>query len=104
MQSITVKWNGIRYTADRPNWDGGRVYMADEVDTEIQKLRKRILNLKNGTKGIPAFKSNSPLCPTCGYRIEHGYCFDCDRYCGCSFDPESLNDYCDKHRPNFSNS
>lgn len=38
-------------------------------------------------------------CELCNSLIEHGYCEDCGRCCGCSFNPESLNDYCTYHRP-----
>jgi hypothetical protein len=29
----------------------------------------------------------------------HGVCRLCKEYCGCSFDPTSMNDYCSFHRP-----
>ena len=38
-------------------------------------------------------------CPFCGKPSDHGYCKQCEEYCGCSFDPTSLNDYCSYHRP-----
>ena len=38
-------------------------------------------------------------CLNCGDLLVHGYCERCKKYCGCSFDPTSLNDYCEAHRP-----
>ena len=41
-------------------------------------------------------------CPHCRESmgaLAHGFCSRCEKYCGCSFNPESLNDYCDTHRP-----
>lgn len=44
-------------------------------------------------------------CPTCGaqmYQWDHGICSKCKEYCGCSFMPTSMSDYCTKHRPRFT--
>lgn len=31
--------------------------------------------------------------------LAHGYCAHCGKFCGCSYNPESLSDYCAAHRP-----
>lgn len=41
-------------------------------------------------------------CPHCHRDMGssfHGICQECGRYCGCSFNPESMNDYCRNHNP-----
>lgn len=41
-------------------------------------------------------------CPHCNgdmTPMNHGICPECKGYCGCSFSPESLNDYCETHKP-----
>jgi hypothetical protein len=41
-------------------------------------------------------------CPTCRAvmdYMDHGFCSDCKKYCGCSFSPTSMSDYCHAHRP-----
>ena len=41
-------------------------------------------------------------CPHCGARmdyLDHGKCSQCFKYCGCSFSPTSMSDYCEAHRP-----
>jgi hypothetical protein len=48
------------------------------------------------------FKIESGTCPHCGEYMgsfNHGVCGKCKKYCGCSFDPCSMNDYCQAHRP-----
>lgn len=41
------------------------------------------------------------LCPSCGVSMawDHGTCHACGAGCGCSFNPTSMADYCDSHRP-----
>lgn len=44
-------------------------------------------------------------CPHCHEDMgfcSHGVCEYCKRYCGCSFDPTSSNDYCSFHRPGYT--
>jgi hypothetical protein len=38
-------------------------------------------------------------CPKCHKLQTHGYCNTCYTYCGCSFDPTSMSDYCYFHKP-----
>lgn len=41
-------------------------------------------------------------CPHCGKYMgwnAHGVCGSCHEYCGCSFNPTSMNDFCAEHRP-----
>ena len=35
-------------------------------------------------------------------QIDHGRCPKCRAYCGCSFQPTSMSDYCSTHRPRLS--
>lgn len=44
MKSINIRWSAkhASYKVDCPNWNGGRVYMADEVDAEILKLKQEL--------------------------------------------------------------
>lgn len=40
------------------------------------------------------------ICPHCREPMsyfDHGVCSHCRRYCGCSFNPTSRNDYCTFH-------
>lgn len=44
-------------------------------------------------------------CPNCKEKmgmLAHGKCEKCGKYCGCSFDPTSKNDYCNYHRRSLS--
>jgi hypothetical protein len=48
-------------------------------------------------------RRDDSVCPHCHRQeMSHGVCGACGQYCGCSFDPTSMNDYCSHHRPTFT--
>lgn len=40
-----------------------------------------------------------PACQSPMSQLDHGKCPKCKQYCGCSFNPTCLSDYCSRHRP-----
>lgn len=58
--------------------------------------------MSNAETRKPLFTVGSLRCPHCMARmdyLDHGKCPKCGQYCGCSFSPTTMSDYCSEHRP-----